>query len=1037
LKAFLGASFFGQCQSWLKLFPGRIIEDSKLCCAKTLEHGKMQTLRTHPRTRRFSKKKALGDFFRLLLITIGLALPLDAREQVTLTASDGVKVYGDFYPATSNSQPYILLFHQAGSNRAEYAPIAPRLVKLGFNCLAIDQRSGGDLWGQQNETVHHIGHNGEYSDVLKDMEAALAWARSSGNNGRVLVWGSSYSAALVFLLAAEHREEVAGVLGFSPGEYLDSPHTVHEAAAKVIVPIFVTSAKDRDEIAAAKSILAVAPARQKTQFVPHVAGVHGSSTLREDKNRAGESENWRAAEEFLARFRAKESKTEGSPRAVNAQFVYLQRRPDGARALLTGSGEQEQIQTEKVSDNYFSVLNVPALVGHTFSSSEMGRGANLAVLSYGMWKRRFASAPEIVGQTLEIDNAAYEVLGVMAAAFEFPEKDVDVWLPIATDPRWHAFQTIRIADAFGVVGRLKSGVSPEQAQADMAVVSRQLAQAHAATDADLGVRVVSLAQQIVSSRLRLTLWLSLGAVLLVVLIACSNVAGLFLARTFALRKTFAIRLALGAGRSDILQQVLAEALLFALGAGTAGVLLAALGIKAVTLLAPAGIPHLEKLSLNGYVLAFAIVISLLAAIISALAPAWRFSGGNPQDALRDRVATGGREGNRMRGLLVFVESALAIILLSGTGLLLRSSLRLAQVDLGFRPDHLVSMHIDLPGQRYTQESHIRAFVDEAIRRVSALPGVKSAAIGAAFLPRVPNLQLVVEGRPESNPGLSHEPVTWTYVSEGFSQTMGIPLIRGRFFSTEDGQDSLKVVVINQTMARKLWPGEDPIGKRFKFGTPGYLENATLTVVGVVGDAVQNGPETPVIPVFYFPVRQRVWDSLDLMVRTVAQPAVVAAAVGSEVHAIDKTIPRSTITTVERHLWELGSPRRFQIQLFGLFSFLALALAAAGIYGVMAYAATRRTNEIGIRMALGAQRGDVVRMMLREGLSPVLLGLVTGLSVAMVLTRLLRSFLFGISPGDPVTYVTVATVVAGISAIAAVFPIRRAICVDPLIALRHE
>src|ERR1700747_1929684 len=279
--------------------------------------------RHRSRTNSLYRRKTIAAFYQFLILAVTLAAPLHAQEQVALTASDGVKVYADFYPAGSNSQPYILLFHQAGSNRAEYAPIAPRLVKLGFNCLAIDQLSGGYLWGQQNETVRHVGHNGEYLDVLKDMEAALAWARSSGNNGKVLVWGSSYSAALVFVLAAEHHDEVAGVLGFSPGEYLDSPNAVHEAAAKVTVPIFVSSANDHDEIAAANSILAVAPAQKKIQFVPRVAGVHGSSTLRQDKNRAGESENWRAAAEFLARFEPKKSRTEGIPRAVNAQFVYL------------------------------------------------------------------------------------------------------------------------------------------------------------------------------------------------------------------------------------------------------------------------------------------------------------------------------------------------------------------------------------------------------------------------------------------------------------------------------------------------------------------------------------------------------------------------------------------------------------------------------------------------------------------------------------------------------------------------------------------
>jgi dienelactone hydrolase len=252
-------------------------------------------------------KALVASFFcELLVAMMVMASPVQAQEPVVLTASDGVKVYGDFYPAASKSAPYILLFHQAGSNREEYAPIAPRLVKLGFNCLAIDQRSGGGMWGRENETAQHLGHSAEYLDALADIEAALAWARSSGRNGKVLVWGSSYSAALVFLLTAKHGDEIAGVLSFSPGEYLGSPHLVRDAAAKVTVPIFVTSAKDAEEIAAAKAILAASPSQSKTQFVPQIAGVHGSSTLRADRNKAGEAENWQAVETFLGGFRAKE-----------------------------------------------------------------------------------------------------------------------------------------------------------------------------------------------------------------------------------------------------------------------------------------------------------------------------------------------------------------------------------------------------------------------------------------------------------------------------------------------------------------------------------------------------------------------------------------------------------------------------------------------------------------------------------------------------------------------------------------------------------
>jgi predicted permease len=721
-------------------------------------------------------------------------------------------------------------------------------------------------------------------------------------------------------------------------------------------------------------------------------------------------------------------------------------RPDGSVVNLSEGEAEEQIQAAKVSWNFFPVLGTNAILGRTFSASQMNSGANVTVLSYDFWRARFRGAKDIVGKKLKMDGAIFEVLGVMPEKFAFPgkdtqvwadAKDTQVWVPLDSDARWPKFQTIRLADAFGVIGRLKPGISVEREQADMNVVAQQLAREHPETDLDLGIRVIPLASYIVAPRLRLTLWLFFGAVVLVLLIACANVAGLFLSRTFARRKMFAIQAALGAGRRHIVQQVFAEAVVLAVAAGVMGIVLAAMGVKALTLVAPANIPGVEAVRLNGWVLTFAFVTSFAAAILSSVVPAVRFSAADPQMALRESVGAGGREGNRMRGVFVFAECALAIVLLTGTGLLLRSAARLARVDLGFRADHLVSVSLRLHGQKYDDDNQIRAFVDETIRRVSAIPGVKSASIGAVFLARLPNSRLEVEGRPAAGGVVDDEPVTWTYVSEGFFETLGIPLLRGRNFTTADGPEGMPVVIVNGLMARRLWPGQDPVGKRFKYGVPGQSSKQWLTVVGVAGDTVQNGPETKPVALIYYPVRQKVWETLELMVRSEGEPTAIEKAVGDEARAVDKTIPLAEISTVEQHLWEMGAQRRFQIELFGLFALLANVLAAVGIYGVMAYMVGQRTLEIGVRMALGARRGDVLKMILREGLAPALLGLLAGTGLAMAVMRVMAGLLFGVTATDPVTYLEVSLVVLVIVTLAAVVPARRAMRVDPMLALRYE
>ncbi|MBV9179768.1 MAG: ABC transporter permease [Acidobacteria bacterium] len=721
-------------------------------------------------------------------------------------------------------------------------------------------------------------------------------------------------------------------------------------------------------------------------------------------------------------------------------------RPDGSVVNLAENDNVEQIQSAKVSANFFSVLSRSPLLGRTFTPSDISANTNLAVLSYDFWRRHFGSSRDVIGKNLVIDDAAFQVIGVMPSKFAFPAKDSQVWspakdtqlwLPINSDPRWPKFQTIRLADAFGVVGRLKPKVSPEQAQVEMSMVSRRLAREHADTDLDLGIRVIPLSGYLVGARLRLTLWLFLSAVVVVLLIACTNVAGLFVSRTCSRRKYYAIQIALGAGRSHILWQLFAEAVVLALAAGTIGVGLAALGVKGLTLAAPSNVPGLENVSLNALVLAFTFLISLFSAVISVLGPGWKLSVSDPQSALKEKFESGSGHGNGMYSFLVFIEFALAIVLLAATGLLLRSALRLQKVDLGFRPDHLVSMNISLHGEKYAADSQIRVFVDEAIRRVSAIPGVRSAAIGSIFLSRLPNSQLEIEGRPAAASVIDDEPATWTYVSEGFFETLGIPLLRGRFFSLSDGPVGLPVVIVNQVMARRLWPGQDPIGKRFKYNVPGYKAKDWLTVVGVVGDTVQNGPETHPISLIYYPVRQKVWDVLGLMVRTDADPTAVEMAVGKQIHLLDQTIPQAEVSTVEQQLWDMGSARRFQIELFTLFSLLATILAAVGIYGVMAYAVGQRTREIGVRVALGARRRDILVLVLGQGLAPALLGLLVGLVLALALTRTLSGLLYGVAPTDSVTYLSVCTLLFAIAGIAAYRPARRAMRVDPVIALRSE
>jgi len=592
-----------------------------------------------------------------------------------------------------------------------------------------------------------------------------------------------------------------------------------------------------------------------------------------------------------------------------------------------------------------------------------------------------------------------------------------------------------VPDAFAAVGRLKPHSSIVDAQSDMNVVASNLAQWYPVTDADLGVSVVPLELYVTGVNLRRALWLLLGAVTLVLLISCANVASLLLARGFARQSEYAIRTALGAGRIALLRQLLTEAVTLFLIAGALGVAMAAIIVKVLRSLASANIPRLEETGISSEVLAFALVLSVITAMIFGMAPAWKILRKDPQEFLKQGGRTDAGPGRRrMRELLVSLECALLVILLVITGLLLRSFLKLQDVNLGFRSGHLISVWIELPYEKYGSGDRSLLFFREVIERIEALPGIKSAALGSVFIgAHIPNYNVLVEGHTGSRQ--DSVAVSGDTVSDNYFQTMGIPLLRGRNFSEHDPPGS---AIINEMMAQRLWPGENPIGKRFGRSLPGMDISLDQTVIGVVGNTLRNGRESDVLPVTYSSARRLPWwYGRKLVVRTATDPTRLVAPIQDVIRSMDKTIPKYEVTTVEDELYNLDAQRRFQLQTLSSFSVIALILAAVGIYSVLSYSVEQRTREIGVKMALGAQPHNVVWSVLAQGMKPVLLGLGIGLIGALASTRIMKSLLYQVPATDPTTFGGIAAVLVIVAFLSAYLPARRAARVDPIIALRWE
>ncbi|HET6851494.1 MAG TPA: ABC transporter permease [Pyrinomonadaceae bacterium] len=704
---------------------------------------------------------------------------------------------------------------------------------------------------------------------------------------------------------------------------------------------------------------------------------------------------------------------------------------------LTGAGDPERLEGRRVSANLFPLLGVEPQIGRVFTAAEDQPGAQRVVLlSYRLWQRRFGGDPSIVGKALTINGESYIVVGVMPASFQFPTSDDEAWVPIAFTQQE---ASNRGRHYLQIIARLKPGVPLAQAQSEMTTIATRLQQQYPQQNADLGAVVQPLHEHLVGD-IRPALLILLGAVGLVLLIACANVANLLLARAAVRQKEIAVRVALGAKRGRLIRQFLTESILLSTLGGIVGLGIAFGGLVLLKAFIPETISQAREISIDLKVLAFTFVVSVLTGVIFGLAPAIQALRFNQIETLKEggRDAATGGSGKRLRSLLVMSEVAISLVLLIGAGLLINSFLRLRNVDPGFRSDNLLTMKIVLPEPKYAKFQQRAAFYTNLLQRVQSLAGVRSAAVTTNLpLYRQGNSTSInIEGRPAPPPGQELIVVT-RIISPGYFDTMSIPVLKGRPLTDQDMETSPTAVVISETMARRFWPGEDPVGKRiaaWKVQTP----EDWAQIVGVVKDVRQFELTADPKPQMYLSYRQAgFFAPRDLVVKTDVEPASMAETVRKAVWDIDKDQPVSNIRTMEEILAESIARQRFSMLLLAIFAGVALVLAGVGIYGVMSYSVAQRTHEIGIRMALGAQTGAVLKLAVGYGMKLVIIGIVVGLIAAFALTRLMATLLFGVTATDPATFTLISLLLIAVAALASYIPARRATKVNPIIALRYE